>query len=169
MHFEKISFVQFLSDVPASFNPADNEYWRDIYAQLTLPQRATSGSAGYDFMAPFDFTLNSGETIFIPTGIRVSMPRDVVFLIVPRSSWGIKWGVSLTNTVGVIDSDYYDADNEGHVRVSLTRAINAGAPLQVSKGDRFCQGIFISYLLTDHDRPEGVRKGGFGSTNKLDK
>ena len=151
--FEKVSLSQYLLDGT-----------KEDYEQITLPRRATSGSAGYDFFAPFDFSLASGETIKIPTGIRAKIEDGWVLKIYPRSSLGFKYRLSLNNTVGIIDSDYYFADNEGHIFIKMT---NCGdKPLSIEKGKAFAQGIFLEYGITYDDEVSASRTGGMGSTDK---
>lgn len=135
------------------------------YNALKLPKRATKYSAGYDFYSPFTFTLNPGETIKIPTGIRAKMREDYVLMLFPRSSLGFKYRLQLDNTVGIIDADYYNSDNEGHIFVKLTND-SKDKVLEVKTGDAICQGIFINYGITEDDDVTDVRNGGFGSTNK---
>ncbi|MBQ7339946.1 MAG: dUTP diphosphatase [Clostridia bacterium] len=140
---------------------------KEDFDDILLPRRATSGSAGYDFYAPFDMFLNSGETVKIPTGIRVKIDEGWVLKIYPRSSLGFKYRLTLNNTVGIIDSDYYYADNQGHIFIKMT---NLGTePLSIKKGSAFAQGVFVEYGITLDDEPiSNVRKGGFGSTDKKD-
>ncbi len=150
--FEKVSLSQFTSD---GGSLAD-------YGDIILPKRATKGSAGYDFFAPFDFTLAPGQEIRIPTGVRCQMDDSIALFIFPRSGLGFKYSVMLNNTVGIIDTDYYYADNEGHIQVKIT---NRGSKtLIMEKGKAFAQGVFLKYYLTDDDESAGDRKGGFGST-----
>ncbi len=128
-----------------------------------LPRRATAFSAGYDFFAPAAFSLESGETIKIPTGVRARIDGGWVLMLFPRSGLGFKYRLRLDNTVGVVDADYFGAKNEGHIFVKLT---NCGEkPLSVAAGEAFCQGVFLPYGLTEDDDAEGVRTGGFGSTS----
>ena len=151
--FEKVSLTEFCKSLSAQ-----------DYDSVILPKRATAGSAGYDFFAINDFTLNAGETIKIPTGIRVKIDCGWALKIYPRSSLGFKYRLRLDNTVGIIDSDYYNADNEGHIFIKIT---NCGdKPLTVEKGKAFAQGVFVEYGITVDDECEGVRTGGFGSTDK---
>ncbi|MDY6024300.1 MAG: hypothetical protein SPJ19_05835 [Candidatus Borkfalkiaceae bacterium] len=134
------------------------------YLNVSLPKRATSGSAGYDFFAPKEYTLLPGETVKIPTGIRVKIDDGWVLTIFPRSSLGFKYKLRLDNTVGIIDSDYYYAENEGHIFIKVT---NCGdKPLTIEKGKAFAQGVFLEYGVTYDDDSDGVRTGGFGSTDK---
>ena len=150
------------------FIVSQNEYLKDgtldAYNSIMLPKRATSGSAGYDFFAPYDFTLQPNETIKVATGIRVKIDEGWVLKIYPRSSLGFKYRLRLDNTVGIIDSDYFFADNEGHIFIKIT---NLGdKPLSVEKGKAFAQGVFVEYGITVDDDATSLRTGGFGSTDK---
>lgn len=138
-----------------------------IYENLSLllPERATTGSAGHDFKAPFTFTLEPGDTIKIPTGVRVKIESGWWLACLPRSSLGFKYRVQLDNTVGVIDGDYYHSDNEGHIYVKITNDSRSGKAMTVVEGEGFAQGIFIPYGVTYDDDVQTVRNGGFGSTN----
>ena len=152
--FEKVSEGRFLADGGKKEN----------YDKIILPVRATAGSAGYDIVTPQDVTLNPGESIRIPTGIRVRMEEGWVFQIYPRSGLGYKYRVQLDNTVGIIDSDYYFSDNEGHIQVKITNDGKEGKTLFLKSGERFCQGIFTEYGITYDDEATATRNGGFGST-----
>lgn len=136
------------------------------YAKLSLPKRATVGSAGYDFFAPFDFELKSGESCKIPTGIRAEISDGWVLMLFPRSSLGFKYRLQMDNTVGIIDSDYFNAENEGHIFIKLTNDGRSGKTLSVKAGDAFAQGVFLPYGITKDDYVENVRTGGLGSTDK---
>ena len=133
------------------------------YNEVKLPVRATKGSAGYDFYSPIDICLKPGESVKIPTGIRCKIDDGYVLQIYPRSSLGFKYQMCLLNTVGIIDADYFNADNEGHIIVGI---INRGnKDLNINKGDRFVQGIFYKFYLADEQENNAQRHGGFGSTN----
>ncbi|MCM1191094.1 MAG: deoxyuridine 5'-triphosphate nucleotidohydrolase [Butyrivibrio sp.] len=162
--FFKVSRENFISSVREEFSQYTEEDIRDMYESLMLPERATRGSAGYDFRAPFSFSLPPGATIKIPTGIRVKMEEGWVLHIYPRSGLGFKYRLQLNNTVGIIDSDYYDSDNEGHIFIKLTNDSNEGKTVEVAQGSGFAQGIFLEYGITADDAAESVRNGGFGST-----
>ena len=159
--FMTVSKEQFVADFDTQFGDANV-----AYDSLILPTRATSGSAGYDFKAPFDFTLKPGETIKIPTGIRAKIDDGWVLMIYPRSGLGFKFRLQLNNTVGVIDSDYFGSDNEGHIMIKMTNCTNEGKTIEVAKGQGFAQGIFMPYGITVDDDATTVRNGGFGSTTK---
>lgn len=134
------------------------------YNDIILPKRATKGSAGYDFFAPETFTLNPMETIKIATGVRAKISDGWVLMIFPRSSLGFKYRLTLDNTVGVIDSDYFNAENEGHIFIKMTHC--GEKPLTVEKGKAFAQGVFLPFGITVDDFSENARTGGFGSTDK---
>lgn len=138
-----------------------------VITDLRLPERATTGSAGYDFYAPFDIKLNAGESITIPTGIRSYMQKGEVLKIYPRSGLGFKHFVRLANTVGVIDEDYYNSDNEGHIFIKF-RNEKMKDSIFIKKGEAFAQGIFSPFLLADEDNFSNgkIRNGGFGSTDE---
>ena len=133
-------------------------------SEVPMPKRATAGSAGYDFVSPIDVTIPAGETALIPTGIRAEMEQGWVLMLFPRSSLGFKYSMRLANTVGVIDSDYAFAKNEGHIMVKLRNPLDT--PVTIGKGDRFCQGVFLPYGTAEEEDDFAVRTGGFGSTNK---
>ena len=162
--FYKVSFDEFKSGIEGELSQVSESEIISMYEMLQLPKRATRGSAGYDFFAPFTFTLKPGETIKIPTGIRVKMEEDWVLQRFPRSGLGFKYRLQLNNTVGIIDSDYYYSDNEGHIFAKITNDSNEGKELKVEKGSGFMQGIFLQYGITLDDDCEGIRNGGFGST-----
>ena len=164
--FHKVSFEQFAKDWKDTFEQYSEEEIRNIYDSLKLPKRATKGSAGYDFFAPFTFKLTPGETIKIPTGIRAEMQEDWVLQIYPRSGLGFKYRLQMNNTVGIIDSDYFFSDNEGHIFMKITNDSNEGKTVEVPAGTGFAQGIFMQYGITEDDDAEGIRNGGFGSTTK---
>ncbi len=149
------------------FKISENEFLKvgnkTTYQEIMLPRRATAGSAGYDFFAPESFTLQAGETIKIPTGIKVKIENGWVLSIYPRSSLGFKYRLRLDNTVGIIDSDYYYAENQGHIFIKMTNCGNS--ELTVEKGKAFAQGVFTEYGITEDDDCVGVRVGGMGSTD----
>ena len=162
--FEKVSLEQFREGWTDTFGPAEESEVEKIYRQIRLPERATAGSAGYDFFAPVSFTLAPGETIKIPTGIRVWMEPEWVLKCYPRSGLGFKYRLQLNNTVGIIDSDYYASDNEGHIFAKITNDSNEGKTVEIRAGEGFMQGIFVEYGITLDDQASGIRNGGFGST-----
>ena len=177
IRFEKISFEQYKKDFVSTGlydkSLAEGEefltYVKNIYDKIKLPKRATIGSAGYDFFSPICVNLSSRvdggvkDNITIPTGIRWITDRDdVVLFLFPRSGLGFKYGVSLKNTVGIIDSDYWCSSNEGHIMVKL----QSDSHVTFDAGDAFCQGVMVPFLKTDEEALICVvRNGGFGSTD----
>lgn len=164
--FHKVSEEQFLEDFSELFPQYSEDEIKQIYKEIRLPKRATKGSAGYDFYAPISFELAPGETIKIATGIRAWMEEGWVLKCYPRSGLGFKYRLQLDNTVGIIDSDYLDTPNEGHIFVKLTNDSKEGKTVSVEKGNGMFQGIFLEYGITTDDEAEEVRVGGFGSTTK---
>lgn len=178
--FEKVSFEQFKKDTLNCLSSSimkvktqdefDKEI-KEIYDNIKLPTRATKGSAGYDFYSPFSFTVNKANeilgfylpTVTFPTGIRCMMDSDVCLLLMPKSGIGFKTGVRLANTVGLVDSDYFFSDNEGHIMVKFVGGFN---DLSVERGQKVMQGIFTNYFTVEDDDTQGIRNGGFGSTDK---
>ena len=134
------------------------------YLKVRLPRRATRGSAGYDFFLTENLSLAPGQTVKIATGIRVKMDEGWVLKIYPRSSLGFKYRLTMDNTVGIIDSDYFYAENEGHIFIKMTNCGNL--PISLSSGSAFAQGIFCEYGITADDDCDAERTGGFGSTDK---
>lgn len=155
--FEKVSAEQFCSD-------CGGKNVLSAFDRIKKPARATAGSAGYDFFTPFDIELAPGESVKIPTGIRARIDDGWVLKIYPRSGLGFKYRLQLANTVGIIDSDYYGSENEGHIQIKLTNDSRDGKALSLKEGQAFCQGIFVEYGITTDDEAEAARNGGFGST-----
>ena len=164
--FYKVSAERFMADWKDTFPETAEETIADIYNKIKLPVRATAGSAGYDFFSPVDITLNPGETVKIPTGIRVEMEQDWVLKCYPRSGLGFKYRLQLNNTVGIIDSDYFYSDNEGHIFSKITNDSNESKSVSIQAGSGFMQGIFVEYGITVDDDAQGIRNGGFGSTTQ---
>ncbi len=161
--FEKVSFNEFKKSMKNSIFHITNI--EEIYNNIELPQRKTKGSAGYDFFLPIAISLNQNQTITIPTGIRVKIKEGWFLSIFPRSSLGFKYRLQLDNTVGIIDSDYYNTDNEGHIFIKFTNDNKENKILSLNLGDSFMQGIFLQYGVTYDDNVETNRVGGIGSTN----
>lgn len=171
--FEKVSFDQYLESlVTAGIIRCDPDKQPDVWAKrqneaydewqkIHMPNRATSGSAGYDFYLPRNTSFNTDEPVLIPTGIRAYVEPGWFLMMLPRSGLGFKYGMHLENTAGIIDSDYYFADNEGHIMLK----VSSGKNFYLDGGDRFAQGIFMPFGITSNDRPlKAARRGGFGST-----
>lgn len=172
MRFEKVSKEQYLQDCKGDILYGGIHKLNDsrdsnlAYDDLKLPQRATKKSAGYDFYAPYTFTLDPGETIKLATGIRALLDDDKFLMCVPRSGLGFKARVQLDNTVGIIDADYSESSNEGHIHCKLTNDSREGKVIVVEKGEAYMQGIILQYFKVDDDNASRQRDGGFGSTTK---
>lgn len=165
MKFEKVSKEQFLKDLLKVYISTDDWALEECYENIKLPKRATSGSAGYDFYLPTDIKLHPSETLLIPTGIKMEIDKSKVLEIYPRSSLGFKYRMKICNTVGIIDSDYYNNENnEGHIMIKIE---NCGQDIiNLAAGSAFAQGIIKEYFLVDDDEPrEKMRVGGMGSTD----
>ncbi len=163
--FEKVSVEQFYTGYKSCFDSIGEEECLNIYNDIKLPKRATKGSAGYDFFSPVDITIAPLTSIKIPTGIRCCMNEHWVLQLFPRSSLGFKFRLQLNNTVGIVDSDYYYSDNEGHIFAKITNDTNEDKTVQIKAQDGFMQGIFLMYGIVEDDDVTESRNGGFGSTN----
>jgi len=168
--FEKVSLKQYCKGCGFNFDKLKlnitREEMKQEYDDIKLPQRGTKLSAGYDFFSPVDFSLNVGESIKIPTGVRVKLDEDKVLMCFPRSGLGFKYRLQLDNTVGIVDSDYYYSDNEGHIFIKITNDGKENKTVNVKAGEGFAQGIIMQYFLTEDDNADGIRNGGFSSTDK---
>ena len=131
-----------------------------------LPTRATKGSAGYDIFSPYghEVIVPAHGYAEFPLGIRCRIKPGEFLLVLPRSSMGFRGRhVSLTNTAGVIDSDYYgNASNGGEISIRLFNA--SDEDYAIPPHGRVAQAIFLKYDLADGDSADGSRGGGFGST-----
>lgn len=135
---------------------------------ITLPVRKTKHSAGYDIAAAEDVVIPSYKLgikpTLIPTGLKAYCMEDEYFMLVNRSS-GPKKGLLMANSIGIVDSDYYgNVDNDGHFYFQYWNV--SDHDLEIKKGDIIGQVIFQKFLITDDDKAEGIRTGGFGSTDK---
>lgn len=136
---------------------------------ITMPIRKTKYSAGYDIVAAEDTVVPSFKKgmnpTLIKTGLKAYMEDDEMLLLYNRSSNPKKKGLILSNSVGVVDKDYYgNPDNDGHIMFAFYNIKDED--IEIKKGEAIGQGIFQKYLVTDDDNAEGERLGGFGSTNK---
>lgn len=166
--FEKISksvFDNSLKDAPRSEVDVLNDIYNNKFEEYK-PVRSTYGSAGYDFKAWTDFMIPKHGSLVIPTFIKCRITNGWVLCMFPRSGMGFKYGIRLANTVGIIDSDYYGCEsNDGHIMVKLINPTDEN--IIICSGDKFCQGVFLPFGITDDDEPlSGSRNGGMGSTGK---
>lgn len=152
--FEKISQYQWDIDTNCDF----------LYSKILHPKRGTKKSAGYDFFSPVELIIPAHEMAKVPTGIKVCMNDDEILSIYPRSSIGFKTGIRLANTVGIIDADYYNNNNnEGHIFIKFYNPTDTDYKINI--GDKIAQGIFTKYLIVDdEDEILTERNGGLGST-----
>ena len=168
MKFYKVSLEQFTSDYlkciyhkeDVDLSEAEANKIIEIWENIKLPRRSTSGSAGYDFFIPYTQYFSSDMETLIPTGIRFECDPDKFLMCVPRSGCGFKYGMRLLNTTGIIDQDYFYSDNEGHIMCKITTKV----PFTLESGKAMMQGIIMPYFKVDDDSSDGVRNGGFGST-----
>jgi len=166
--FYKVSLKQFKEDYLKLFpeNQLTDSEINEMYENIKLPSRATSGSAGYDFYLPFEISLKAGEQITIPTGIRFKCEQDYALFVFSKSGLGTRNRLQLNTTVSIIDSDYFYSDNEGHMMYRIIHdSKNENDILNLAQGKGFLQGVFIQYGITNSDNSSGKRNGGFGSTN----
>ncbi len=157
--FQKVKYEQFRKDC------ANSHYCSTTSSvDIIMPKRATVMSAGYDIYSPYGTTIRAGEEVTIPTGLKVKLPDGYFLMLVPRSSLGMNYGIALSNTVGIIDADYYNnQSNEGHI---LVRLVNRGNKTCVIPRDKaICQGLIFRYETTEDDKTEAKRLGGIGSTD----
>lgn len=168
--FYKVSIEEFERSYRAKIDDSiSSEDIREIYDRIVLPRRATKGSAGYDFCSPFSFELPPGNEVLILFGIRAKIEPGWVLQLFPRSGLGSRYRLQLNNTVGIIDGDYFEADNEGHIMSTLSNCSHdAEKLLSVKAGEAVLQGVFTPYGITydDEEQVKATRTGGFGSTDK---
>ena len=175
MKFEKVSVEEFSKCVRSCLKPGETErifqekvdYFKNM---LTVPMRSTGGSAGYDFICPYDVCIKPGEIAKIPTGIKVELEKDKFLGIYIRSSFGTKRNLELTNKVCIIDSDYYNNErNEGHILEFVRN--NNDVPVTIKQGEAFCQGIIQTFFTVEGDEyGKGPKRvGGIGSTDNQNK
>ena len=135
---------------------------------INLPVRNTKYSAGYDIECAEDITIepfNGGNPALIKTGIKAYMEDDEYLMLCNRSSNPKKKGLVLANSIGIVDKDYYgNPDNDGAIMFAFYNVKNE--PVTIKKGERIGQAIFMKYLICDNDNADGIRTGGFGSTDK---
>lgn len=165
-HFEKVSFEQWKAD--CGVKGLNDDELKNWYDAIMLPKQATAASAGCDFFMPFSLNFEGGSSFKIATGVRwvcdADEGRDRVLLVMPRSGLGFRYGIRLSNTIGVIDADYCDSDNEGHIIISMVNPSDASVMLQ--EGKPFAQGIVVKYEVPDGAGSDDARNGGFGSTDR---
>ena len=137
------------------------------YDDVKMPVRKTVGSSGHDIYLTESICLAPGETIIVPTFLKCRMDMQFTMLAIPKSGLGFKYQMMLSNTVGLIDADYYncesdDDSNEGHIMIKLVNA--GGREINLEAGSAFCQALFVPYGVADQSVDFKTRSGGFGST-----
>lgn len=162
--FERVGLKQFLEDWIGTFGNRPDHIITEIYNNIKLPVRKTRYSAGHDFSVPCDIKVKPKEAVVIPTGIKCRMDSDYVMLIFPRSSLGIKKRMVIANTIPVVDADYVNADNEGHIFICIEN--RGGTALELKAGDAFVQAVFVPYGTADAEDVNEDRNGGIGSTGE---
>lgn len=150
--FERISLTQAIND---GLTPSE-------WGSIQKPTRSTKFSAGYDFYLPRTVVVPPKKTVIVPSGIRAAMEKDEFLALYIRSSLGIKKNLRLSNSVGIVDSDYFFAENEGHIQIAIHNDGDNHAILE--SGSKIMQGIFQKFLMTNDDKASGKRNGGLGST-----
>ena len=158
--FEKISLDQWHKDYGDDSEGNSDKILEEI---IKIPTRATKKSAGYDIVTPIDIDLKPGEMVKFPTGLRCKIENGWFLGIFPKSGLGFKYSLRLSNSTGIIDEDYYNSDNEGHIWAKMQN--DGEKEFHIEKGKAVCQGIFLPYGLTYDDDADGIRNGGLGSTN----
>lgn len=159
--FEKISLEQWHKDYSDDSSGIANKILEET---IQIPSRSSKGSAGYDFVTPFDIDLKPNESVKIPTGLKCKIENGWFLTILSRSGLGFKNHLRTANVIPVIDSDYYYAENEGHIWVKI---VNEGyTDLHIDAGKAFCQGVFLPYGITYDDSADGIRTGGLGSSGR---
>ena len=165
MYFDKISFEQWVKDTP--FKDMPNDVLLRQYYNIQLPHQGTEDSMGLDFHMPYEVKVLAHNKVKIPTGVRWicddEADKKYGMLIIPRSSTGIKLGLRLLNTIGIIDADYYLADNEGHIMLFMENVTDNDIVLKAGQG--IVQGIIIPYVVPQKFATSVKRHGGFGSTD----
>lgn len=137
--------------------------------EIKLPERSTKNSAGYDFYAPERVEIlpmkANIKPILVKTGVKAYMEEDEFLMLCNRSSNPGKKHLVMPNSIGIIDADYVDnEDNEGEIGFlfyNLSEEI-----VVIEAGEKLGQGIFVRYGITDDDKTVGERTGGFGSTGR---
>lgn len=174
--FEKVSFESFIKGLETSMKLSNDNYlWvellndsdkcREFYDSIKLPERATERSAGYDFYYPLpDIVLKPNTTIIFPTGIKANIFYDNWFLgVYTKSGLGFKNKIKMDDTVGIIDADYYDSDEEGNILITLTNE-HPVRNCTIVNGQPVAQGVFQIYGVVEGDKVSTKRHSGFGHT-----
>ena len=141
---------------------------KKLRENAVMPKRATEFSAGADLYACIDepITINPSELAKIPTGIAIELPQsDLAAFLFARSGLGVKHGITLSNSVGVVDSDY-----RGEICVGLCNV--SDKPYTIQPNERIAQMVIMPVVLADFIQADELNEtkrgeGGFGSSGKL--
>ena len=145
------------------FKVVSDEFRKHPNVEIQLPTRGSKISAGYDFYLPCDLILQPGEKTCVWSDVKAYMQEGEVLMLHVRSSIGIKKGLMLSNITGVIDADYYNnPNNNGNIGIALYNYSNE--TVELKRGERICQGVFIPFLVADNGNTDKERVGGIGST-----
>lgn len=163
LKFEKVKQEFYEKAIDDLTEPEFAKYRKSCYNDIKLPRRATTGSAGYDFYAPYQLAIKANTWYVIPLGIKfISDKKNIFLMMMPRSGLGFKYNFQLANTCGIIDYDYQFAQNDGHIMLKF----RVNQDIMIDKGQSIIQGIFTTYFVTDDDEAlSNERIGGFGSTS----
>lgn len=172
-YFKKVTFDEFVKAAketnPYLFHGETDEdfIYFNYYSKIKLPTRATIGSAGYDFFFPYDtIVIQPAETVVIPTAIAaVINPEDWFLGLYPKSGLSFNYKTKLDDTVGIIDRDYVNSENGGHIYAKITN--EGDKDLIIETGAQYIQGIFQEFGIIENDNATKIRNGGFGSTYKF--
>jgi len=147
------------------FEVVSDSFRKHKDVEIKLPIRATKISAGYDFSSPISITIQPKSKEVVWTDVKSYMQEGEVLILDVRSSIGIKKGLMLANTIGVVDMDYFsNINNNGNIGICLYNMTDE--PVHIEQFERIAQGIFIPFLVSDNGNTNEERTGGIGSTNK---
>jgi len=145
------------------FHIVSDEHRKHPDKEIKLPVRKTKHSAGYDFCTPIDICIAPESKFLVWTDVKAEMNFDEVLELYIRSSLAIKRNVELKNSVGILDADYFNnEDNDGNIGVCLYNPTRLS--IEIKAGEAIAQGIFKKYLTVEDDVCMGERVGGIGST-----
>ena len=143
-----------------------SEKFKNVNVETTLPTRGSKESAGYDFYSKEEIVIKPGKQYVFWTDVKAYMMPGEVLEMYVRSSIGIKKGLVLSNSVGIIDQDYYEnLKTDGNIGVCLRN--ESDQPQTIEVGERIAQGIFKQFLVADNISSTNERTGGIGSTNEI--
>lgn len=163
MEFQKVSFEQWKKDIDVK--GVDDTMLMKWYHDIKLPKQGAKHSMGVDFYMPYGVHVLPHNKCKIATGIRwiCDEPEKYGMLIAPRSSTGIKLGLRLVNTIGVIDGTYWQSDNLGEIYLVFENTTDEEVVLP--QGKAVAQGIIVPYIIPDGAQSDVDRNGGIGSSD----